>query len=213
MKLRLSACAASAIALALCIGGVQAQDFTRPPNPAGANYFTPVDRWSGFFAGGHAGIVESGKFPNLFGNTKAFEGGVQFGSNVQMGNLVVGAELSATYSRDFSHDLGNGGQLKQSWSGAAKAKAGFAMDSILVYGTLGYGMARLDPAGNVTSGAVNAGGLVFGGGAEMALTEQLSLRLDYTQARYDKVAFTAGGTAQTRDLVDHSLRAGVNFRF
>jgi len=213
MKFRLSAYAASALVLALLTAGANAQSYGAPTGSNSVDFFSPADPWSGFYAGVHGGVIDNGRVPNPFGNTKAFEGGLQFGTNVQFGNFAVGAEAAATYSHDFRHDLGGGANLKQSWSGSAKARAGIALDQILLYGTLGYGVARLDPSGNVTSGAVTAGGLVFGGGAEFAMTEQLTLRLDYTQSRYNGVAFTAGGLNQTRDIVDHAVRAGVNFQF
>jgi outer membrane immunogenic protein len=214
MKLRLSAYAASALALALLATSASAQSYGAPAGAKNSvDFYSPADQWSGFYAGVHGGVVDSGRLPNPFGNTRAFEGGLQLGTNMQFGNFVVGAEAVATYSHDLRHDLGGGAGLRQSWSGAARAKAGIALDRVLVYGTAGYGVARLDPTGTVTSGAVTASGLVFGGGAELAVNEQLSLRLDYTQARYNGVAFTAGGLNQSRDIVDHSVRAGVNFRF
>ena len=214
MKFRLSACAASALVLVLLTAEVHAQSFTAPSSGLNStDFFSPVDQWSGFYAGVHGGVIETGRVPNPFGNARAFEGGLQFGSNLQFGNLVVGAEATGTYSHDFRHDMGAGASLKQTWSGSVKARAGVALDQILLYGTLGYGMARLEPSGTVTSEATNVGGLVFGGGAEYALTEQLALRVDYTQSRYSGVVFTAGGLKQTRDIVDHSVRAGLNFRF
>lgn len=220
MKFRLSAHAASALVLALTFGlalltaGAHAQSFTLPNGGQNSvDFFSPADQWSGFYAGIHGGVIETGGVPNPFGNAKTFEGGMQFGTNLQFGNLVVGAEAAGTYSHDFRHEMGGGASLKQSWSGSVKARAGVALDQILLYGTLGYGVARLEPNGTVTSGASNVGGMVFGGGAEFALTEQVALRIDYTQSRYNGVGFNAGGLKRTSDIVDHSVRAGLNLRF
>jgi outer membrane immunogenic protein len=209
MKLFLSAPAAGALTLALLSSVAQAQSLPA----SSADYFTPVEQWSGFYAGAHGGIVESDKLPNLFGSTKSFTGGLVLGADMQVGSLVFGGMLEANYGRDYNHAMGGGAQLKQTWSGAAKVRAGLAIDQLLVYGMAGYGVARLEPGTGVTSGAVNAGGLVFGGGVEYAVTEELTLKLEYQQARYGNVAFTSGGLAQTKDLIDHSIRAGINFRF
>lgn len=215
MNIRLSAYAAGAIALALLTPAAIAQDLASPQFsvPTGQDYFAPVDQWSGFYAGVHGGVVEAGRLPNPFGTTKSFTGGVQLGSNLQFGKLVVGAEVEATFSHNYRFDLGAGAGLKRNWSGAVKARVGIAADQFLVFGTMGYGMARLEPDGTVTSAASNVGGLVFGGGVEYALTNQLSVKLEYQQANYSNVAFSAGGASQSQNRVDHAVRAGLNFRF
>lgn len=214
---RLTASAAGALALALVSGGtVVAADFSRPGPievQVGSNQLGVSDVWSGMYAGIHAGRSTSAGIVTAFGKDGAWEGGVHVGGNVQFGALVVGAEVEGNYASGLDYDLGNGAGLKQNWSGAAKARAGLALDNLLLYGTAGYGFARLDPTGTVTSDGKYAGGLSLGGGAEFMVSDGLSLRLDYSQTRFADVAFSAGGSSQTRDLTSHAVRAGVSFRF
>src|SRR4051812_19314392 len=102
MKFRLSAYAASTLVLALLTASAQAQSVTAPSSGRNSvDFYAPANQWSGFYAGVHAGVIETGRVPNPFGNAKAFEGGLQLGSNLQFGNLVVGAEVAGTYSHDF----------------------------------------------------------------------------------------------------------------
>lgn len=212
-----SLCAAGAMALALIsTAPLQAADVYRPVptlGPSPLAYSSSAYDWSGLYAGVHAGVDASGRAPMPFSKETALEGGAHVGSNIQMGPIVVGAELEANYARDLQTDLGAGASLTQNWSAAAKARAGFALDNVMVFGTVGYGFARLDPGGTVTSGAQTVGGVNFGGGAEVGLNESLSLRLDYQQSRFDNVSYTAGGTTQSVDLVNHAVRGGLSFRY
>lgn len=212
-----SLCAAGAMALALISAApLQAADLYRPAPTLGPTSFTYGSLaydWSGLYAGVHGGVDASGRAPMPFAKETAFEGGVHLGSNVQMGPIVVGAELEANYARDLQTDLGAGAGFTQNWSAAAKARAGLALENVMVFGTVGYGFARLDPSGTVTSGAQTVGGLNFGGGAEVGLNESLSLRLDYQQSRFDNVSYTAGGATQSVDLVNHAVRGGLSFRY
>ena len=214
---RLTASAAGALALALVSTtcGLAADfDRTSPIEvQVGDSRLGVSDVWSGMYAGIHAGRGTSAGVVTAFGKEGAWEGGVHVGGNMQFGALVVGAELEGNYASGLNYDLGAGAGLKQNWSGAGKLRAGLALDNLLVYGTVGYGFARLDPSGTVTSDGKYVGGLTLGGGAEFMVSDGLSLRLDYAQTRFDDVAFTAGGSTQTRDLVSHAVRAGVSFKF
>lgn len=215
MITRLTASAAGALAFALLSATCSlAADFNSPIEvQVGDNRLGVSDVWSGLYAGIHAGRSASAGTVTALGKDGAWEGGVHVGGNVQFGALVVGAEVEGNYASGLSYDLGAGASLKQNWSGAAKARAGLALDNLLVYGTVGYGVARLDPTGTVTSDGKYVGGLTLGGGAEFMVSDGMSLRLDYAQNRFDDVAFTAGGSAQKRDLVSHAVRAGVSFKF
>jgi outer membrane immunogenic protein len=212
---RLTASAAGALALALVsTGSSLAADFGRPIEvQAGNSQLGVSDVWSGMYAGIHAGRGTSAGVVTALGKDGAWEGGVHVGGNMQFGALVVGAEIEGNYASGLNYDLGGGAGLKQNWSGGAKARAGVALDNLLLYGTVGYGFAKLDPTGTVTSDGKYFGGLTLGGGAEFMVSDGLSLRLDYTQTRFDDVKYTAGGSAQTRDLTSHAVRAGVSFRF
>lgn len=167
--------------------------------------------WSGFYAGVYGGLAPS-EIGSPFSDV-TLQGGAVAGYNLQIGPGVIGAELEGGYLHGRSYQTSAGGELTQDWSAAAKLKAGLALDRTMLYATAGYGVARLDPQGNVSSKAAWQGGWIFGGGVEQSITSNLSAKLEYTQMRLDNVPTTVAGTNYSDDLVNHSIKAGLNFRF
>lgn len=191
------------IATVISAAGANAQQY--------GGYQAPFD-WTGFYAGIYGGLTPS-KFPNVF-QDNSLQGGVVAGYTMQLGPAVVGGEIEGSYLGGRTYDTGGGGTLSQHWAATAKLKAGVALDATLIYGTAGYGFARLDPKGNVISDPKWQGGWVFGGGIEQGLGSNLSAKLEYTQMRMDDVSTTvAGGARFSNDLVNHSIKAGINLRF
>lgn len=175
-------------------------------------YYGASDPWTGFYAGVLGG-VSTKELPNVFAGNNLM-GGVVAGYTSSFGPAVLGAELEGTYTLGKEYSLTSNAALAQSWAGVAKLKAGVAFDDILLYGTAGYGWARLDPKGNVASDARWAGGFAYGGGAEFAFRNGMSIKLEYTQSRYDNVESTlVGGAKRTDNLVNHAIKAGFNYRF
>lgn len=197
---------AAALALAVAAlgaNGAAAQDYGAYP---------PSFDWTGVYAGVFGGLSPT-EFPNVLADT-TLQGGVVAGYTMRLGPGVVGAELEGAYLGGKSHDTGGAGELEQSWTAMAKLKAGLAVDSTLLYATGGYGFARLDSAGDVISDDQWHGGWVLGAGLEQALGPNLSAKLEYTQMRLDDVeTIVRGGFRHSDDLVNHSIKAGINFRF
>ncbi|WP_205279268.1 outer membrane protein, partial [Escherichia coli] len=80
------------------------------------------------YIGAHGGVVSPKVNPLASG--RDLTGGVQAGYNFQFGSGVVGAELEGSY-------LGNearvpNGRLRERFRGAAKLKAGVALDRTLL---------------------------------------------------------------------------------
>lgn len=174
-------------------------------------YAAPTsDLWTGFYAGVHGG---AGLVNMPAGNDRDVLAGIQGGYNYQFGNFVVGGELEGSYNNGLQHRLTSTGALEQTWTGTAKARAGVAVDNFLLFGTVGVASARLNSQGAVTSPDRWATGLAFGGGVEMALTEHLSGKLEYTQTRFNDVSSTIAGSARSDNLVNHAIKAGLNYRF
>lgn len=205
----------SGAAIALSLTPAMAADAIRPapmavqaPAPA----YTPIaeqDVWSGFYAGAHVG----GILPDNDTDSEEWLGGVQAGYNHQFGNFVLGGELSASFMDGFSYDLGGGAALTQDWNVNALARAGVAIDNTLVYGTVGAAFTELNPAGATSSGSNTHAGLAFGGGVEHQFGNGLAARLDYTQTRFYDVEYTTVAGSGSQDLVNHAVKAGLNFHF
>ena len=177
-----------------------------------APYYGDSASWSGFYAG-VVGGVSTKEVPNVFAGNNLL-GGAMIGYTTSLGPTVVGAELEGTYTSGKEYSLTGNASLAQTWSGAAKLRAGVSFDSMLLYGTVGYGWARLDPKGNVVSDPRWAGGFTYGAGVEYLFRNGLTTRLEYTQSRYDNVESTlAGGVKRTDSFVNHAIKAGLSYRF
>jgi outer membrane immunogenic protein len=169
--------------------------------------------WSGFYLGVHGGLASDTEVPTPLNNASDWLAGVQAGADFQVGGLVVGGSIEASYAPELSHDIGGGNTIQQEWSGAAKARAGLAVDRLLAYGTAGVAVARLEGGNGVTLADEWATGYVLGGGVEYAVFDNVSVNLEYNQTRFDDIKSTVGATAQSDDLTHHAVRAGLNFRF
>ena len=205
----------SAIVAASSLVAGQASAADLPVRPVTAvvdpvvSYASPsTDRWTGFYAGvnGGAGFVTAP------GNDRDWALGAQAGYNQQFGMFVLGGELEGGYTNGLQYRIGTGGVLEQTWGGSARVRGGVAFDNILAFGTIGVATARLDSKGTVKSKDAWATGLTFGGGVEVAVTDSISAKLEYSQTRFDGVRSTIGGSSRSDDLVNHAIKAGVNFR-
>jgi outer membrane immunogenic protein len=150
--------------------------------------------WTGFYAG-------------------VYSAGVRVGYNRQFGTFVLGAEADAGHLGGPTADIGDGGTLKQTWNSGARFRAGVAMDRTLIYGLVGYNVVQFKAGGTVTSGNKWKSGYDFGAGIEYALLKNISIGLEYDYSRFDNVTSVIGGTTKKNNFGDHTVRAGVNFRF
>jgi outer membrane immunogenic protein len=138
-------------------------------------------------------------------------GGIQGGYNWQIGQFVFGGETDLQMSD--ADDRFAGWKFSNPWFGTLRARAGYAMNNILFYGTVGlaYGTLR---AQNIASGieeSRTSAGWTAGGGMEVALTGNWSARAEYLYIDLGERSYSLTG-------VDHGisssiLRLGVNYRF
>lgn len=181
----------AAAASGLMRGAASAADHGQPYTKAA---LSPAYDWSGFYAG-------------------VYSAGVRAGYNRQFGAFVLGAEADVGNMLGSATEIGNGGTLKQTWNGGARVRAGVAMDRTLVYGLVGYNYMKFQAGGTVTSGNKWRGGYEVGAGIEYAVLKNISIGLEYDYSRFDNVTSVIGGATKKNSFGDHSVRAGVNFRF
>ena len=142
-------------------------------------------------------------------NTSSGTAGLQVGCNYQLSPFVVGVEadtnwsgLSETFTAAYPlsvpgtanpHTETTGKDLK--WFSTFRARAGFAWDRVLIYGTGGLAVARIDSSTSVQfspNGFGFLGGFPFngqvsldrwgwtaGGGIEFAATESWTFKAEY----------------------------------
>lgn len=112
--------------------------------------------WNGFYAGVH-GVVQNSEASDM-----QYGLGVQAGVNAQFDFYLLGAEVAVQGL--------SGGNVDTSY-GQILGRAGLAVtDDVLVYAAGGYGM---------DLGAPEEDDLLLGGGVEMAVSENVSVRAQY----------------------------------
>jgi len=209
-------------ALALTVSAAEAQD-------GGYN-------WSGFYAGVQAGY---GRLQSDFSGTNAipsgqesedgFVGGVYVGHDWQSGNFVFGALADLDYLDTDNIGLEgifNGKDEAYNydvdWMATARVRAGFLpMDNILVYGTGGLAMARVETSGSretfgptfsFDDSEVEIGGAI-GAGVEVALTPKWSIKTEYLHYEFNDSEIDVGlGDNPTFNPSADTVKVGLTFR-
>lgn len=221
--------------------------------PAAAGEVPSVYDWSGFYIGVHAGygtgsndvrttLLDPSGVPFLPSANNSFDfegalGGVQGGFNVQMNQFVLGIEgeySALDVDGDFNYDTTRpeaiaGGSLEA--IAAIKARAGFAFDRTMIFGTIGYAVGWNEgfannvwdaaPADDVATGDDTVDGYVVGVGVEHAFTDNISLKGEYNYYRFGRgdfdmhsSAYPAGVVLRAEPELDLNVfKIGLNYNF
>ncbi|WP_158817167.1 outer membrane protein [Methylocapsa sp. S129] len=210
-----------------------------PVFPASGPY-----NWSGFYVGGYAGgsfgttSFSDLSFPNFNGignlSSTSFTGGILNGYNVQFSAFVVGAEVEFGY--DGRHGSGSflnpalatrDYQVDGSYIGRLRARAGYALDNILIYAAAGLSVGNLQAKftnpfnGFNESIAQDLVGYNIGGGVEYAFTQNWIARVEYIYDGFGARTYSFNITPPTGSLFDtdriklseNTVRAGVEYKF
>jgi outer membrane immunogenic protein len=199
--------------LAPCIAG--AADVYGGPPYGGAPYgnapYAPVPyvySWAGAYVGGNLGY-QWGTLSNSGASPSGVAGGFQGGYNWQYGQMVIGGETD--FELSHANDTFAGYKFSNPWFGTIRGRAGYAVNNILFYGTLGLAYCRgvVDlgtlPEDNLHVGC--AGGL----GMEIGLAPNWSVRTEYLRINLSGENYWLTGT--NNGLTSNFLRFGVNYRF
>lgn len=191
--------------------------------------------------------------PSLNTKKDGFTGGVQVGYNYQMGSIVLGAEadinfLDAKKTATFSgaaipglapFGLTTSATNEVNYLGTLRARIGFLpTDRLLIFATGGLAMGDVESSGfvvvNGAPGVNWAGsksefrvGYALGGGAEYAITNNLTFKVEGLYYDLGKQTVNATGNAAVRSVaalngIDYAssartsgtlVRAGVNYKF
>lgn len=191
--------------------------------------------FDGFYAGGFGAL---GSIESTLQGPRPAEGTV---ANTDLGDSGFGAGLFGGYGRTFG-DFYLGGELaagvydiqwesenlpnarrersKLEWDAEASVRGGYLINpATLLYVRAGAAVAGYDSIIIRRTGARHEGtdelvGFRYGIGAEAAATENLFLRLDLSQTRYDDYSlFFEDGTDEYKGVTDTMLRLGLGYRF
>jgi len=235
-------------ALAALSVGAEANELQTKKSPPEA----AAGDWSGFYVGLHAGElfqggalklaptgdspVDAALNPNLGG--AGFIGGALVGYNLQSGSTVYGVEAdvgfggahSTVYSAKSTVPLDvwyAANKLSESVDGHLRARLGWAMGPVLLYGAGGLALsnAKLDVIGYCPPDVYPAGGSAtlvgfsVGAGAEYALTPHTILRAEYLFDDYGHKSIDIGSGPpnywQDReiDLKTQTVRLAIGYKF
>jgi outer membrane immunogenic protein len=139
----------------------------------------------------------------------------------QFDQAVVGGEAELNYaSIDGAAEAGPGNSIGSQihWFGSVNAKAGFAMDRLLVYGIGGVAFAGIetsqDSASSFAKTRTNAGWTV-GAGVDYALTDKFVVGAQYRYYDFGKEHFDAPDDFldSNQDVKLHTVGVNLNYKF
>lgn len=182
------------------------------------------ETWSGFYVGGHVGGGWGRSVPNGLSSEAVdldgFVGGGHVGYNWHFGPFVAGAELDGSWAgvdglKLYGASTAVGASLD--WTASLRGRFGVAWDNFLIYGTGGIAFGGVDlsvtaPAG-LSSTHEKLTGFVWGGGVEMKINPQVSVRMEALRTNFgDEVLGTSAGALSVGADVT-TVRAGVSWHF
>lgn len=191
--------------------------------------------WSGFYAGLNGGYANAtatsvGATTGATTNINVTGGliGATLGFNGQFDNFVLGLEGDVAWSGATGSSVcvnapafNCAGNLN--WLGTVKARAGVAIDSVLLFATAGFAAGGITanvtpvPAGATGTFSGTMTGWTVGGGAEVAVTEAISVKAEYNYIDLRNLQAPGGtiSTVQANNLsaTNHVVKVGVNFHF
>ncbi len=197
--------------------------------------------WTGGYIGAQVGYAwgdshySEPEYPSYYGNydPDGFLGGAYVGYNHQFDNrLVLGAEADFAFAGidgDSLYYSGGGsywddtvGTADLKWSGALRARLGYAFDRFMPYLAGGLAFARYDYSFREDSGdgfdaSETMTGWTIGAGAEYAATDNIILRAEYRYSDFGSnrvnEADTVDWWTNEVDLKTHDIRIGVAYKF
>lgn len=189
--------------------------------------------WSGAYLGGQMGYASgtsrysSDIDEQLKFSPDGFLGGIYGGYNHQFSNnMVLG--LDADFSLANIKNNGKyydggirepevGTSIKMRWNGAARIRAGYAVDRFLPYVAAGlsYGKYKLsvwDEEGSMLDVSKTRTGWTIGAGLDYAVTDNLIARVEYRYSDFGKAKIFSD-VSDSLSFKTHDVRLGIAYKF
>jgi outer membrane immunogenic protein len=198
-----------AAAIAMSASAAMAADMQRPAYyaPAPAPVVGPFS-WVGPYAGLNLGYAW-GEVTHNPTNPSGVFGGGQLGYNWQSGQFVYGVETDLQLS-DVD-DTAGGFEFSNRWWGSTRGRAGYAWNSFLFYGTLGFAYGDVKAQTGGLSETKTHFGWTAGAGVEVALNRAWSAKAEYLYMDLGDKNYTLTGISN--GFWSNMLRLGVNYHF
>jgi outer membrane immunogenic protein len=233
---------------AFAAGPASAADMspTAAPVYAAAPALAPLYDWIGFYIGGHA----SNNWADGHGQTMNTANGQLFApGSSQTSHLVGGGQIGYDYMLPSRIVLGvvttinsGGGNTntfvspqetittrgKTDWSANLRGRVGYAFDTVLLYGTGGFGWSSgsstrtqvAGTVGNAIPGTVETvstsnSGWVVGAGLDYAFARDWDVFAEYkyVPSRSATITFPIAERSTTSTVTSNTIEVGVNWRF
>ncbi len=167
-----------------------------------------ANSWMGPYVGGNLGYGW-GTVTNAPQNPSGVLGGLQAGYNYQSGQLVVGIEGDLQLSA--ADDTFAAWKFSNPWFGTLRGRLGYAFNNILLYGTggLAFGTLKVETGG--FSESQTSAGWTLGVGAEYAINQNWSAKVEYLYVDLSEKNFLMTGLSNGYQF--STVRVGVNYRF
>ncbi len=193
--------------MAQVAGLAQAADLNRG-YPQYAAPPPPSFIWSGPYVGVNLGY-QWGDISNNPTKPSGIAGGIQAGYNWQINNFVLGAEADINLSG--ADDVFAPWKFSNPWFGTVRGRLGYAVNNFMVYGTGGLAYGGVEAQNFGLSETRTQVGWTVGAGAEVGLTQNWSVKLEYLYMSFAERNYSVTGV---NNGLDTSLvRFGVNYRF
>jgi outer membrane immunogenic protein len=164
--------------------------------------------WQGVYIGGQLG----GAFGSAAGRgTSGYSAGAHVGVNGQFDKVVIGVETDANITSNGQSGFGS--RLRQGANGSMRARAGYAFDRAMVYGTAGIAVSNFSLKNAAGSATTTRAGSVFGVGAEAMLTENIAVRGEILRYNYAKSSFSGIGGPSNVQPATNVVRGGLSYHF
>ncbi|WP_150523017.1 outer membrane protein [Roseibium sediminis] len=138
------------------------------------------------------------------------------GYNWQVSRVVLGVEAGATYLGGQSKkNLAGVGSVKagSKWSGSLRARVGLPFETFMPYLSAGLAATEHSTKANGKTHSSVGVGLMFGGGVEVAVSENWRIRADYSATGILNEKDMFGGSQIERTAANHRLMLGVSYAF
>ena len=193
--------------VALSSGAAVAADIMRGPTPY---YQTPSSlySWRGPYLGLNGGY-QWGKITDSVLEPSGLLGGLQGGYNWQFGDFVVGGETDIQLTG--ANDTFAPWKFSNPWFGTLRARAGYALNNILFFGTFGLAYGGIDGQLGTLDETQTHVGWTGGLGMEVGLTPNWSAKVEYLYMDLGNRPYTV--TGGSNGFQTNILRFGINYRF
>lgn len=174
----------------------------------------------GVFAGAGSGTVDWASLPTgaLSGDYDASGWllGVRAGYNWQADSVVYGIEADIAWAdisgedEDFAPDAVT---RSIDWTGSLRGRLGFAVESLLLYGTAGVAAAGSSAEVFGNEDSATHFGWTAGIGAEYLITDDISLTAEYRYTSYGSQDYDFNFIDIETEFDTHTFTLGLNFQF